>query len=52
MSHPIGAVSSSMFHKQGTIRKNAKSVLTSVLENHAASVGEISVVPSSEMQLL
>ena len=51
MSHPIGAVPSSMFHEDGTMRKNAKSELTSVLENHAASVYDISVVPSETVYI-
>ena len=46
MSHPIRAVLSSMFHEDGNMRKNAKPELTLVLENHAASVGEIFVVLS------
>ena len=51
MSHPIGAVPSSTFHEDGTMRKNAKSELTSVLKNHAASVFEISVVPSETVYI-
>ena len=40
-----------MFHEDGTIRKNAKSELTSVLKNHAASVCEIYVVLSKTIYI-
>ena len=46
MSHPTGAVPSSMFHEDGNMTKNAKPELTLVLKNHPASVGEIFVVLS------
>ena len=51
MSYPIGAVPSSMFHEDGTIRTNANSELTSVLKNHAALVCEISAVPSKTVYI-
>ena len=40
-----------MFHEDGTMRENAKLELTSVLENHAASVCEIFVVPSKTVYI-
>ena len=40
-----------MFHEDGNMRKNANSELTSVLENHAASVYDISVVPSETVYI-
>ena len=51
MGYPIGAVPPSMFHEDGNMRKNAKSQLTSVVENDAASVGDISVVPSKRLYI-